>query len=96
MEIRPKVSHGILEKADRFFTGTLTGRITELIQNARRARATKVTIRNEEGGYVVVQDNGSGIEDWNLLLDLGKSGWDETCVVSEDPAGVGFFFACSP
>jgi len=91
MEIRPKVSHGILEKADRFFTGTLTGRITELIQNARRARATKVTIRNEEGGYVVVQDNGSGIEDWNLLLDLGKSGWDETCVVSEDPAGVGFF-----
>ncbi|HNQ22571.1 MAG TPA: ATP-binding protein [Phycisphaerae bacterium] len=88
--IQATVNTRLLTKADRLFTGTLDGRIIELLQNARRAGATKVTITNEDG-WVTVKDNGQGIDDFARLLDLGGSGWDERCEQSEDPAGVGIF-----
>lgn len=88
--IQACVNQRLLTKADRLFTGTLDGRIIELLQNARRAGATKVAITND-GGWVTVRDNGQGISDFTKLLDLGGSGWDESCEKSEDPAGVGIF-----
>jgi hypothetical protein len=88
--IQACVNQRLLTKADRLFTGTLNGRIIELLQNARRAGATKVAITNE-GGWVTVKDNGLGIGDFAKLLDLGGSGWNEACEESEDPAGVGIF-----
>jgi len=88
--IQACVNQRLLTKADRLFTGTLNGRIIELLQNARRAGATKVVITNK-GGWVTVKDNGQGIGDFAKLLDLGGSGWDEACEESEDPAGVGIF-----
>lgn len=80
----------LLKKADRLFTGSLDGRICEILQNARRAHATLVEITNEDG-RVRVQDNGHGIQDFAKLLDLGGSGWDESIESGEDPAGVGLF-----
>lgn len=88
--IKAKVNQKLLAKADRLFTGSLSGRIIEVLQNARRAGATKVTITNKDG-WVTVRDNGQGITDFTKLLDLGGSGWDESCEKSEDPAGVGIF-----
>jgi hypothetical protein len=88
--IQACVNQRLLAKADRLFTGTLNGRIIELLQNARRAGATKVTITNKDG-WVTVRDNGQGIGDFAKLLDLGGSGWDNACEKSEDPAGVGIF-----
>lgn len=88
--IQARVNQRLLAKAERLFTGTLNGRIIELLQNARRAGATKVTIMNQDG-WVTVRDNGRGIDDFTKLLDLGGSGWDEDCERSEDPAGVGVF-----
>jgi len=85
-----KVSKRLLSKADRLFTGTLDGRIIEILQNARRAGATEVTITNEKG-LVTVGDNGKGIEDFSKLLDLGNSDWDSEMEEAEDPAGVGVF-----
>jgi len=85
-----KVSDRLLAKASRLFTGTLDGRIIEILQNARRSGATEVRISNKNG-LVTVQDNGSGIEDFQKLLDLGGSGWDERLEAGEDPAGVGLF-----
>ena len=90
LAIRPTVNAKILKKADRLFTGSLDGRITEVIQNARRAGATSVSISNWDG-KITVQDNGTGIEDFSILLNLGGSGWDEATEVSEDPAGIGLF-----
>ena len=80
----------LLSKADRLFTGTVEGRIIEILQNARRSGASEVRITNEKR-VVTVQDNGSGIEDFQKLLDLGGSGWDESIEAGEDPAGVGLF-----
>jgi len=85
-----KVNPRLLTKADRLFTGTVEGRIIEILQNARRAGATEVKITNKDG-YITVRDNGSGIEDFQKLLDLGGSGWDEKMEAGEDPAGVGLF-----
>jgi hypothetical protein len=87
--IQAAVNPRLLTKANRLFTGTLTGRIIEILQNARRAGATKVVIQNNDG-RVTVRDNGQGIEDFSRLLDLGGSGWEEL-EASEDPAGVGIF-----
>lgn len=85
-----KVSEKLLTKASRLFTGTQDGRVIEILQNARRAGATEVRISNKDG-FVTVEDNGSGIEDFQKLLDLGGSGWDEKLEAGEDPAGVGLF-----
>ena len=88
--IKACVSERLLQKATRLFTGTLDGRIIEILQNARRAGATEVRISNKDG-TVTIQDNGSGIENFQKLLDLGGSGWDEKLEAGEDPAGVGLF-----
>ncbi len=88
--IQAKVNPKLLSKANRLFTGTLDGRIIEILQNARRAGATEVEITNKDG-FVTVQDNGSGIGDFSTLLDLGNSDWDQAMEKAEDPAGVGVF-----
>lgn len=85
-----KVHPRLLTKANRLFTGSLEGRIIEILQNARRAGATEVRISNKDG-TVAVLDNGCGIADFQKLLDLGGSGWDEALEQGEDPAGVGLF-----
>jgi len=88
--IQAQVSTRLLSKASRLFTGTLEGRIIEILQNARRAGATHVNIINKNG-FVTVCDNGSGIEDFSKLLSLGDSDWDDAMEKAEDPAGVGVF-----
>ncbi len=88
--IQAKVNPRLLSKADRLFTGTLDGRIIEILQNARRAGTTEVHIISSVG-QVAVTDNGRGIADFAARLDLGKSGWDESLESVEDPAGVGVF-----
>jgi hypothetical protein len=85
-----KVSPRLLTKADRLFTGSMEGRIIELLQNARRAGASEVRITNKNN-LISIQDNGSGIQDFQKLLDLGSSGWNEQIESGEDPAGVGLF-----
>ncbi|KKL45070.1 hypothetical protein LCGC14_2359340, partial [marine sediment metagenome] len=85
-----KVSERLLTKASRLFTGTLEGRIIEILQNSRRAGATHVNIVNKDG-FITVCDNGSGIDDFSKLLNLGDSDWDDSMEQSEDPAGVGVF-----
>ena len=71
-----KVNVRLLSKADRLFTGSVSGRIIEILQNARRAGASQVEIINSDD-LITVKDNGIGIEDFGKLLDLGGSGWDE-------------------
>jgi len=88
--IQAQVSTRLLSKASRLFTGTLEGRIIEILQNARRAGATHVNIINKDG-FITVCDNGSGIDDFSKLLSLGDSDWDNAMEKAEDPAGVGVF-----
>ncbi|MEZ8028578.1 ATP-binding protein [Enterovibrio norvegicus] len=71
--------------------------INELMQNARRANATCVTITvNTEKNMMSFVDDGQGISDFQNLLSIGQSGWNED-VALEQPYGMGFtscLFCC--
>ncbi len=99
--IGARVGAGILAKADRLFRNDDEGLFVELLQNSRRAGATRVevTIRKVESSSrteseVTVHDNGEGIADFARLLVLGESGWDSATQEKEDPAGMGFYALC--
>lgn len=92
--IHAQVSPSILNKADRLFSNRLSAVFVELLQNARRANATRVDVETTaEDGHsrITVRDNGDGISDFSKLLNLGASDWDEATTLDEDPAGMGFF-----
>jgi hypothetical protein len=63
--------------------------IGELIQNARRAGATMVSL-TFDGTDLVVTDDGEGIKDLGKLLSVAESGWDAQTCADERPFGMGF------
>ncbi len=69
--------------------------IRELLQNARRAGATRINIHidRSDPNYFRIDDNGSGIADFQLLLTLGGSGWEPEVIERENPFGLGFYAA---
>jgi hypothetical protein len=97
MFIKARVSHGLLKKADRLFTGTVDGRIIELVQNSRRANAKNIWITQEPipevrtKSRIIFRDDGEGIKDFLDLLDLGGLHWGEEIAEAEDPGGIGLF-----
>ncbi len=98
--LRATISPSILSKADRLFRNDDRGILTELLQNARRAGATRVEVtiepspQQEHVTRVTFEDNGHGIEDFQKLLTLGDSNWNPEVLAIEDPAGMGFFSLC--
>lgn len=93
---RVGINPRLLEKARNFFNASLTDILNELLQNARRAGATRVTITfNPTTMTMTVEDNGSGIFRHGVTIDLGGSGWDGAMQTSEDPAGCGLFSLAS-
>jgi hypothetical protein len=96
--ITAKVHEGILAKADRLFRNDDPGVWVEILQNARRAGASRVDVsivENESGTCsITIHDNGAGITDFQSLVSLGASGWDSETQTREDPAGMGFFALC--
>ena len=95
--IRGQLGQGVLDKVDRLFRNDDQSTWVEILQNARRAGATRVDVEIQKEGdhcLVTVHDDGSGIEDFQGLLTLGNSGWSEETQQREDPAGMGFFALC--
>lgn len=94
------IKSGVNERAlltalPAIFSSSLTW-VCELAQNARRAGATAVLfgIENKENELkVIVEDDGCGIDDPSVLLNLGTSGWDEVTQLTETPFGMGFLAA---
>lgn len=68
--------------------------IAELMQNARRAGATKVIITyDEQAERLVIKDDGCGISDLQHILEVAESGWNEATKAEESPYGIGFLSA---
>lgn len=66
--------------------------LAELMQNARRAKATKVDFEfDPETATLVVTDNGCGIDTFRAILTVAESGWAEDVQAAEHPYGLGFF-----
>ena len=74
----------------RFFNGSPSDILREMLQNARRSGATAISIENDDNGFSIT-DNGIGIADPSLLLRFGGSGWAEETTGHEQPAGMGFY-----
>lgn len=88
--IRASIHPDALSRVPDFFNASTLQILNELFQNSRRAGATKVEIEATRH-TISVADDGNGIEDPAALLAFGLSGWDETTVRSEHPAGMGVY-----
>ena len=73
------------------FTGRKTF-VNELLQNARRAGASKIVVHSEKN-LLRVFDDGCGVSDFQKLLTLCESGWSGDVVEHDQPYGVGFLSA---
>jgi hypothetical protein len=83
---------GILRNVLNYFSDEYAC-IQELLQNARRAEASEVSVEIDRlKATVTVADNGHGVIDPQDLLNLGKSEWADA-VATEQPAGMGLFSA---
>jgi hypothetical protein len=79
----------------RLLADAFTGRrtfVNELLQNARRAGASKIVVHSEKN-LLRVFDDGCGVSDFQKLLTLCESGWSADVVEHDQPYGVGFLSA---
>lgn len=68
--------------------------LTELAQNSRRSGASYVKIKmDEKKQTMIIEDDGCGIHDFQNLLTVAGSGWDEEVCQIENPFGMGFLSA---
>lgn len=64
----------------------------ELMQNARRAGASRIDFMVDvEQKTATVQDDGCGVDDFNVLIALCDSGWSEQVQLTDKPFGMGLF-----
>ena len=91
MQIQVRINEeGALRNQRHAFTNRYT-LVCELLQNARRAGAKCIEIEHDAAAQrLCVYDDGCGLDDFQKLLSLHESGWDEATVAEESPFGVGF------
>ncbi len=92
--IATSVAPETIAKVGRLFNGSAHDVLSELLQNARRAGASTVTITTagSHGDRLIhIVDDGSGIADPTAVVTLGRSGWSEETKKTEDAAGMGIF-----
>ena len=66
--------------------------LDEDIQNAQRAKATEVSITtNANDKTLVIENNGTILDNPQSLFSIAESGWDNNTMKSENPFGMGFF-----
>ncbi len=94
-----KVNSANLVRSLKFSFTNKTTVLGELMQNARRAKATQVVFEfAPETKILRVTDDGCGIDSIETLLTVAESGWDTDVVANEHPFGIGFLsalFACN-
>ena len=91
MQIQVRINEeGALRNQRHAFSNRFT-LVSELLQNARRAGATRIEIHHDAGAQLLrVHDNGCGLEDFQKLLSFHETGWDAATRAEERPFGVGF------
>lgn len=90
--VQASINEGNLFDSMKHLFASNTSIIGELMQNARRAKATKVEfVLNRDQQSMKVIDDGQGIEDMSKLIALCESGWDEDTKAHDNPFGMGVF-----
>ena len=78
--IRARVGTSAIDKVTRLFSAGLSDIFTEILQNSRRAGATRLKATIEQDSdttRVTLADDGVGIADPAILLSFGESGWKD-------------------
>ena len=90
--MRATLGSKLIPNAASMFRGDLEGKISEVVQNARRAGATRISF-TRKGADLAVVDDGAGLaaEDAELLLAMGASRNGRRVEEGEAAAGIGFF-----
>ena len=96
--IRARIHETAVKRVTRIYAATAAEILAEILQNSRRAGATRVSISvagpaagtGEAPHTVTISDDGAGIADPSVLLSFGENGWDDALVRREDAAGFGF------
>ncbi|MEP9404557.1 ATP-binding protein [Sphingomonas sp. VNH70] len=92
--IHARVAPETISKVGRLFNGSLDDILTELLQNSRRAGASRITVTADltaDDPVFSIADDGHGIADPSSILTLGRSDWSDDTRRREDPAGMGVF-----
>jgi hypothetical protein len=79
--------HRLLGEVGRLF-GSISDALAEVVQNAHRARATRLDV-SVTGRTITLVDDGPGLSDPATLFTVARSGWAEE--IATDPAGIGAF-----
>ena len=99
--ITARLDDTMLERVTRMYKADAADAFAELLQNARRAGASHVEVdltsnlpSSKDGNpeariQVTVTDDGSGIDDPQVILAYGRNGWTSETTTSEDAAGMG-------
>ncbi|UFN51675.1 ATP-binding protein (plasmid) [Roseomonas sp. OT10] len=96
--IRGALGEKVLRKSPELFNQSLPTVLAEVLQNSRRAGATRMEIEllgGEGHATLVVRDDGHGIADMAQLVTFGSSDWDERTDLMENAAGMGVFSLAS-
>ena len=103
--IRARIHESAVKRVTRIYAATAAEILAEILQNSRRAGATRVRLTvaapavrptaiaagtGEAPLTVTIADDGAGIADPAVLLSFGENGWDDALVWREDAAGFGF------
>ena len=72
--IRAQLYAGAAERMGRFFHASAEQALTEVLDNARLAGATRLRISTEPA-RLTIEDDGCGIARPELILSFGESGW---------------------
>ncbi len=91
MQIQIRINEeGALRNQRHAFSDKFT-LVSELLQNARRAGATRIEIHHDAATQTLrIADDGCGIDDFQKLLTLNESGWEAATRDEEQPFGIGF------
>src|SRR5882672_1328403 len=85
-------SDRIRSSVKRLFHNRIDEVLSEILQNAQRAGATKVDIITTEDTFTI-RDNGHGllghVDGFHTLLKLAESNFDSDTIDDQDPMGVG-------
>ena len=96
--LRLEVSEQNLVKNMVYSFSERTTVLKELLQNCRRAGATRIELNIDlDAKLISVRDNGSGIKDMQDLLKIANSGWDQKIKNEESAFGMGWIsclFSC--
>lgn len=90
VELRASVNEAAFIKNLRTLFSGSTSYLGELIQNSRRAGATRIAFTHTDS-KLVCEDNGGGLEDFAKLLTFAESGWNNEVTAQDNPFGMGVF-----